>query len=134
MVEVRDKTMRECGVREGGALGIHYLIEKEDTIDGEYIKEEMQDMFGGVYVRQFILFFGEHLQYYITEKQDGKEHLMTSGTLSRNDTGREQKESRYDMLNDIAVGRNLQDYDAMESQLYEYFEKDYLVKELFHMI
>ena len=38
------------------------------------------------------------------------------------------------MLNDIAVGRNLQDYDAMESQLYEYFEKDYLVKELFHMI
>lgn len=134
MRQFLDKTMVEYRIREGGAPVIHYLIEKEDTIEGEYIKEEMQDMFGGVYVRQFILFFGEHLQYYITEKQDGKEHLMTSGTLSRNDTGREQKESRYDMLNDIAVGRNLQDYDTMESQLYEYFEKDYLVKELFHMI
>ncbi|MDE6203632.1 MAG: hypothetical protein K2G19_09185 [Lachnospiraceae bacterium] len=134
MRQFLDKTMVEYRVREGGAAVIHYLIEKEDTIEEEYIKEEMQDMFGGVCVKQFILFFGEHLQYYITENQEGKEHLMASGTLSRNDTGREQKESRYDMLNDIAVGRNLQDYETMESQLYEYFEKDYLVNELFHMI
>ena len=39
----------------------------------EYIKEEMKDMFGGICVKQFILFFGEHLQYYITEMEDGKE-------------------------------------------------------------
>ena len=99
----------------------------------EYVKEEMQNMFGGVCVKQFVLFFGERLQYYITEMEDEKEQLTESGTLSRNDTGREQRESKYSLLNDIAIGRNLHDYGTMENLLYEYFEKDYIVKEMFHM-
>ncbi len=133
MRQFMDKTMVEYHVREGNKAVIHYLIEKDGNAEGEYIKEEMQNMFGGVCVKQFILFFGERLQYYITETEEGKENLTESGTLSRNDTGREQKESRYSMLNDISIGRNLHDYDTMEKLLYEYFEQDYLIKELFHM-
>ena len=133
MRQFMDKTMVEYHVRDGNKAVIHYLIEKDGGTEGEYIKEEMQNMFGGVCVKQFILFFGERLQYYITETEDGKENLTESGTVSRNDTGGEQKESRYSMLNDISIGRNLHDYDTMENLLYEYFEKDYLVRELFHM-
>ena len=43
------------------------------------------------------------------------------------------KEGRYTMLNDISIGRNLHDYETMEKLLYEYFENDHLVRELFHM-
>ena len=129
-----DKTMVEYRVKDGNRAVIHYLLEKEGNSQGEYIKEEMQEMFGGICVKQFILFFGEHLQYYITETENGKENLTQSGTLSRNETGGEQKEGRYGMLNDIAIGRNLHDYDTMESLLYEYFEQDYIVKEMFKMI
>ena len=128
-----DKTMVEYHVRDGNKAVIHYLVEKDGDVEGEYVKEEMQNMFGGVCVKQFVLFFGERLQYYITETEDGKEQLTESGTLSRNDTGREQRESKYSLLNDIAIGRNLHDYGTMETLLYEYFEKDYIVKEMFHM-
>ena len=133
MRQLLDKTMVEYRVREGGAPVIHYLIEKEDTIEGEYIKEEMQDMFGGVYVKQFILFFGERLQYYITENEGQHEQLTESGTISRNETGLEQKENRYQLINDIATGRNLHDYDTMEALLSEYFECDYMVREFFRI-
>ncbi len=134
MRQFGDKTMVEYRVREGSRAVIHYLLEKEENAQGEYIKEEMQDMFGGICVKQFILFFGEHLQYYITETENGKENLTQSGTLSRNETAGDQKEGRYGMLNDIAIGRNLHDYDTMESLLYEYFEQEYIVKEMFRMI
>lgn len=134
MHQFADKTMLEYRVKDGNQAVIHYLLEKEGNAQGEYMKEEMPEMFGGICVKQFILFFGEHLQYYITETENGKENLTQSGTLSRNETGGEQKEGRYGMLNDIAIGRNLHDYDTMESLLYEYFEKDYIVKELFQMM
>ena len=107
---------------------------RPENAQGEYVKEEMQDMFGGICVKQFILFFGEHLQYYITETEDGKGHLTESGSCSRNDTGMEQSENRYNLLNDIAIGRNLHDYDTMEKLLKEYFEQDYLARELFSII
>ena len=134
MRQFMDKTMVEYRVREGNSAAIHYLLEKRGGQEGDYVKEEMQDMFGGICVKQFILFFGEHLQYYITETEDGKGHLTESGSCSRNDTGMEQSENRYNLLNDIAIGRNLHDYDTMEKLLKEYFEQDYLARELFSII
>ncbi len=134
MRQFLDKTMIEYRVREGNKAYVHYLLEKEGGNGEEYIKEEMRDMFGGICVKQFILFFGEHLQYYITEVEDGKEHLTESGTLSHNDAGGEEREDRYTLLNDISIGRNLHDHDTMESLLREYFEKDFIVRELFHAI
>lgn len=134
MRQFLDKTMIEYHVRDGNKAYIHYLLEKGESTGEEYIKEEMRDMFGGICVKQFVLFFGEHLQYYITEVEDGNEHLTESGTLSHNEAGSDEKESRYTLLNDISIGRNLHDYDTMESLLREYFEKDFVVKELFHII
>lgn len=136
MRQFADKTMVEYRVKEGSRAVIHYLIEREDRQDGEYEyeKEEMRDMFHGVCVKQFILFFGERLQYYITEADGEKEQLTVSGTLSRNETGAEQKECKYQLINDIATGRNLHDYVTMEKLLNEYFEQDYVVNEFFRMI
>ena len=134
MRQFLDKTMVEYRVKEGSRAVIHYLLEKDGQTDGEYEKEEMKDMFGGVCVKQFILFFGERLQYYITEVTGDREQLTESGTLSRNEAGIDQKENRYNLINDIAMGRNLHDYYTMENLLNQYFEYDYMISEFFQMI
>lgn len=134
MHQFADKTMIQYKAEEGRKAVIHYLLEKDDGSDSEYEKEEMRDMFGGICVKEFILFFGEKMQYYITESGGEKEQLTISGTLSRNDTDREQRESRYNLINDIAIGRMLNDDETMEHLLEEYYEQDYMVKKLFHTI
>lgn len=134
MHQFADKTMLQYKVEDGRKAVIHYLMEKDAGSDGEYEKAEMRDMFGGICVVQFILFFGEKLQYYITESGGEKEQLTKSGTLSRNDTDREQRESRYNLINDIAIGRTLNDDETMEHLLLEYYEQDYMVKKLFPII
>ena len=91
-------------------------------------------MFYGICVKQFVLFFGERLQYYITENSTGTEILTGSGTLGRSDTDREQKESKYSLINDIAIGRALRDDNTVERLLHEYYEKEFIVKELFHIL
>lgn len=134
MRQFADKTMIQHKLEEGSSAVIHYFMEKDGNRQGEYIQEEMKEMFYGICVKQFILFFGEKLQYYITETGDGSDQLTRSGTLSRSDTDREQKESKYNLINDIAIGRTLHDDNTMEMLLHEYFEQDFVVKELFHTI
>lgn len=90
-------------------------------------------MYGGIFVRQFILFFGETLQYYITEEDAGKSVLTASGTLTNNDRGREQESTRYGLLNDIVTAWTLQDYDTVDGLLQEFYETDYLVQKLFRL-
>ncbi len=134
MRQFADKTMIQHKLEEGSSAVIHYYMEKDGNRQGEYIREEMRDMFYGICVKQFILFFGERLQYYITETGDDKENLTRSGTLSRSDTDREQRESKYSLINDIAIGRTLHDDSTMELLLQEYYQQEFMVKELFHTI
>lgn len=129
-----DKTMIQYRLEEGESAVIHYLMEEEGSSQGEYIQEEMKNMFHGICVKQFILFFGERLQYYITETGMDKECLTSSGMLSRSDTDREQKESKYNLINDIAIGRTLRDDNAVERLLREYYEQDFIVKKLFRIL
>lgn len=131
MRQYADKTMVRYKLAAGDGAVIHYLVEKDE---GEYATEEMKDMFGGICVKQFILFFGEKLQYYITETGGGRERLTQSGTLCRSDTDREQRESKYNLINDIATCRTLGDEDTMGTLLHEYFEKEFMVEKLFRLV
>lgn len=129
----QDKTMVEYRARPGGRAVIHYVIQNEGGGENEYRKEEMKDMFAGICVKEFVLFFGERLQFYITEEEDGREQLTKSGTISRGDSGQESFESRFSMLNDIMIGMNLQDYDTVDHLLREYYRQDFMVDKIFRI-
>jgi hypothetical protein len=125
-----DKTIIEYRAKPGTRALIHYVIQSEGSADNEYWKEEMKDVFAGICVKEFVLFFGERLQYYITEQTAGGEQLTKSGTVSRSDT-EQGKEGRFDLLNDIMIGENLQDYETVNHLLLEYYRQDYMVDQIF---
>ena len=49
----------------------------------------------GYYVKRFVLFFGEKLQYYVTEEKDSTWQLTESGCLENNEAAPETE--RADM-------------------------------------
>lgn len=112
---------------------IHYIISRDNSEEGEYVKERMVNMFGGIFVKTFVLFFGESLQYYITEEYANKEQLTESGTLQNSDALPGEESSRYTMVNDIAMATTLKDYVAAKELIDEYSEKEFLVKSLFSL-
>lgn len=128
-----DKTMIEYKSKSGSKAVIHYIIERGQHTDIEYRKEEMRDMYGGICVKGFVLFFGEKLQYYITEEYEGKEQLTESGSISKSDILQDVLENRFSMINDIVIGKTLQDYDTVDCLLDEYYRKDYIVSKAFQI-
>lgn len=131
--EYQDKTMIEYRAKPGCRAVIHYVIQSGDSTENEYCKEEMKDMFAGICVKEFILFFGERLQFYITEESEGGEQLTKSGTINKSDIGQENFESRFTVLNDIMIGKTLHDYDTVDGLLREYYRQDYMVDRLFRI-
>ena len=117
-----------------GHVVIHYCIEHDDGQATEYRKEEMNHLYSGIFVKPFILFCGETVQYYITEENKNMEQLTQSSVLTRSESEAEGKPWRFTALNDIVIAKSLDDYVTVENDLISYMEKDFLTKKLFKMI
>ena len=127
-----DKTIIEYATSPDSKVILHYILEgQDDTITDVYKKEEMRNMYGGIFSKEFILFFGENLQYYITEAQNDREKLTESNTVSISDVVSDNEETRFDLLNDMVVAQTLQDEDTLLNLMEEYARKDFIVKEIF---
>ena len=117
-----------------GHVVIHYCIEHDDGVATEYRKEEMTHLYSGIFVKAFILFCGETVQYYITEENQNMEQLTQSSVLTRTESEAEGKPWRFTALNDCVIAKSLDDYVTVEEDLISYMEKDFLTKKLFKMM
>ncbi|MBO6111671.1 MAG: hypothetical protein J6P45_01315 [Lachnospiraceae bacterium] len=102
---------------------LHYIL--NDASDGKvsYIKEEMSNVYGGIFCKKFVLFQGERLQYYITEESEGSENLTVSGVVEKDIELKGTESTRYDMLNELILCESLEDYNSMMSVCREYLKK-----------
>lgn len=132
--EFEDKTIIEYRAVPGANVRIHYLIMHEDGQAEEYQTEQMNPVCGSVYVREFVLFFGESLQYYITEESGGVERLTESSHLQKSDIHDGSDSSKHGMINDMVISKTLQDYDTLDKLLEEYYRREYWNEQLFHLI
>ena len=128
-----DKTIIEYRTRPDVRVLLHYIIEDEEE-DDNYHTEEMRNMYGGIFSRDFILFFGENLQYYITEEKDGHEELTFSDAVSISDVVADGRESRYALLNDMVVSKTLQDDDTLMQLMEEYVRDECFTERAFSFL
>lgn len=93
-----DKLFTEYRGKEGMRLYIR------TSIDGmEPQVDEMTEMYDGIYVHQYMVFFGEMLNCEVFEASNPDEILM-SGEFSYQDVIEEEEESRYQLLNRMQAG------------------------------
>lgn len=129
-----DKVIIEYHANPSSRAIIHYVIERGDGTDVEYCTEEMKEIFGGVYSKDFVLFFGESLQYYIVEELDGKELLTESATIQKSDIAQADFDYKFNLINDIVISKTLQDYETVDELLSEYIRKNFLTEQLFTLV
>ncbi|MGN0341448.1 MAG: DUF5717 family protein [Roseburia sp.] len=87
---------------------------------GDFVKEDMTEMYPGIYVKEFILFFGEEVQYYICEETEQGQNVTESGSLSQRELCSSEQFSKYDLLNRMSFELSMQDYDAAEQLMKQY--------------
>jgi len=134
MFGLQDKTFIEYRCDPRKEVVIHYILERDNEETGQYRKEKMKNVCYGIFIKDFVLFFGETIQYYITEGYNGEEQLTESGEISKADITGENIGLRYFALNDISIANTLQDFETVNRLGEEYSKKSYLTRKLFRMI
>jgi hypothetical protein len=128
-----DKTIIEYHTRPGNRTVIHYLIEREPVGKGEYTKAEMTEMYAGIFCKQFVLFFGERLLYYIADEEDGKDTFTESANISKGELVGEHMDCRFSHINDIEMARTMMDYETVDRLLYDYYRQELVVEQMFSL-
>ena len=89
------------------------------------------EVYSGVFFKEFVLFFGENLQYYIMEESENEEQLTESGSLQKSDIMNESPDSKYEIINDMMISMTLQDDTTLDHLIEEYYRREYLDHRLF---
>lgn len=126
---LRDKTLLEYRGNPLGTTQIHYI--QEETRENEYQVEALKQIYPGVETKEFILFFGEALQYYLTQSGQEGNAVVESGRMMCSEAAVTQGESRYELLNDMLVSYAMRDEKTLQVLIDKYLKEDYIAEHVF---
>lgn len=131
---LRDKTIVEYQSNTENTVEIHYMLDTGFSGRKVYEIRKMEKSYAAYYIMEFILFYGERLQYYIAECGPESELLTESDTVFINRFETAEAESRYDLLNDICACMELHDTITLKELMQSYAEKKKLTEECFALL
>ena len=115
--------------------GAHVMLHYSRDEDGEeFNSEDMVEMYDGIYVKTFVIFFGELIRYYITEEHDNSIEVKESNRLTCNNIPGDNDHSRYNLINEMIISDTLSDETTLKSNIDEYKRLDAATKQLFKLI
>ncbi len=109
---------------------LHYRMDGQE----EYVTEEMNDVFEGVFVKAFSIFFGEAVEYYITEEEGGTSKLVESDMLENKDISEGANKNRYEIMNAMLFERAIGEQDVLRQLMVQYEKYEQINEKLFHIL
>ncbi len=128
--QIEDKVFVEEYFPEADRVVIHYQLSGQSGEPEEWSVEPMKNMYQGIFVKEFLLFYGETLTYYFSVTEHGETHDTEKRrcALSDMDTA---GSTRYKLLNQILAARKLGSRQVMEQAVKQYLWQEACTSALF---
>lgn len=126
-----DKAFLQYESTPGAHVVLHYSRDEDGE---EFNSEDMVEMYDGIYVKTFVIFFGELIRYYITEEHDNSIEVKECNRLTCNNIPGDNDHSRYNLINEMIISDTLSDETTLKSNIDEYKRLDAATKQLFKLI
>ena len=126
-----DETMIQFRGRRGANVLIHYTVDRREESDTQYLVKPLKEMYDGIYVTGFILFFGEQVRYFITDDMDQK-NVVESGSFGQDTRILDTGDDRFALINRISTESAMKHYDEALKVMEDYNRKALMVEALFH--
>lgn len=128
---IYDKAFLQYESTPGAHVVLHYSRDEDGE---EFNSEDMVEMYDGIYVKVFVIFFGELIRYYITEEHDNSIEVKESNRLTCSNIPGDNDHSRYNLINEMIISDTLSDETTLKSNIDEYKRLDAATKQLFKLI
>ena len=124
-----DKTILEYKTETGNKVTLHYLSPEQINDTMKYEILTLKESYEGIYTKEFILFYGEELEYYITENDSI--NLRENSKLEIGEWKGRTSDTRYGLLNDIIVAYKEDDPVTLEELVKQYKESTHMAEKWF---
>ncbi|MGI6007596.1 MAG: DUF5717 family protein [Ruminococcus sp.] len=129
--QLEDKVFVEKRFSPAAHVILHYAILRKDE-EPVYKSEPLKNGFHGVFAREFLLFYGERLKYYLTVEEGEKtfsteEEKVMLESISAGGT------TRYDMINQMLAYHEMGNDPECRKIMKKYRQMERLTEELFQM-
>ncbi len=128
--EVLDKKMVEYRTDPSHRVIIRYIFEDKEHRKS-YVAEDMKNVYEGIFVKSFVLFYGESLRYYISEETGDGEIVTESVLIEKSGINQEKTQGRYEAINDIIASRDAHDGETMKKLAHSYAVGECVVEQMF---
>ena len=127
--QIGDRMFIEERQRAEAKVTIHYRTNAEET----WKSEPMRNMYQGIFVKEFLLFYGEKMEYYLTftnRQGEGKTEVKTVSMTGEPKAGK----TRYQLLNQMKAARVAGDSEKAEKAFRKYLQQEALVRNCFALV
>ena len=127
--QIGDRMFIEERQRAEAKVTIHYRTNAEET----WKSEPMRNMYQGIFVKEFLLFYGEKMEYYLTftnRQGEGKTEVKTVSMTGEPKAGK----TRYQLLNQMKAARAAGDSEKAEEAFQKYLQQEALVRNCFALV
>lgn len=123
-----DKVFIEYYTKSKKRVILHYSRDE----DGEnFVTEEMTNVFEGIFVKSFVMFFGELIQYYFSEEGENQVKVSETERIANSDVYSEKDVSRYNLINQMLISNTLQEEESLRRNMKQYKELEQITKKGF---
>ncbi len=133
--QLEDKIFVEKRFQPNASVMLHYAICSGSEADREivYKTEPMKRGFHGIFVREFLLFYGESLTYYLTVTEGEKSYDTEPETLLA-EIPPQKGTTRYDLINQMLAARANGECDKCLQILESYRRREQMTRDIFQII
>ncbi|MDD3337909.1 MAG: DUF5717 family protein [Lachnospiraceae bacterium] len=128
--QLEDRVFIEQKAFPKDRVTLHYTLTSDALQKQEYKSEPMKRMYRGIFSREFILFYGETLQYYITIEHDGVTTETPVQSLAM-PTANMEGRSKYQLLNQMLAAQKLDKEEVLKEKLHQYRQAQQVANMLF---
>ena len=126
-----DKVFLEYRTSPHSHVVLHYSRDE----DGDaFLQEDMLDVYDGIFVKTFVMFFGEVIQYYISEEHGNEVEVTQSNRIVNNDVYNKNDESRYTLLNQMLISNTLQEEEELYLAMKQYAGLEEVTQKVFKLL
>jgi hypothetical protein len=111
---------------------IHYRLLKHN--EQEFITERLPNVFLGIHVKEFVLFYHETVQYYITEESEAGTNITESFNIQYDCENPEEDLSKYNQINLMLMALEMRDENTLLTMMENYMKDEYMILACFKHI
>ena len=131
--QMDDKQFVEVQYPAGARVTIHYRLIRDNDTGESFKSEPMKNMYQGIFVKEFLLFYGETLEYYLTvelpddTRQTDKKLLTMEESLQEGNT-------KYQLINQMLAGQKLGRSEQTEKAMEQYLQREHFARKMFPVL